>query len=173
MTVSFSTVVGRDYKVIAYKGAEIVNVRHLIDSFNVKLTSYSQIRLVIDYLETVPKNIFTELKSAGEDSSKLNDEGNNEIEDSKKTQIEFLCTQMIALGTKHRGRRFDEAHIRDAMNIFFGSRNCYNALRKCLVLRSDRTLRTYFGKLGTVGSMEECKTVKNVFDEIHGLFRHR
>ena len=85
LTVSFSIVIGRDYKIVAYKGADIVNIRHLIDSFNFKLTSYSQIRLVIDYLETVPKNIFTGLKSAGEDLSQLNDEGNNEIEDSKKT----------------------------------------------------------------------------------------
>ena len=113
---------------------------------------------MIDNLETVPKNIFTELKSAGEDFSQLNCKGNNEI----------LCKQMIALGTKHRGNRIEEDHIRDALNIFFRNRNYYNPLRKYLVLPSDRTLRTYFGKLGTVGSMEECKiVVKNVFDEIH------
>lgn len=170
LTVSFSIVVGRDFKVIAYKGAEVVNVRHLIDSFNVKLTLYSQIQLLVDYLETVRRNIFAEFKSAGNDLSKLNEEENNNIEVSKQTQIEFLCKQMIQLGAKHKGHRYEEYHIRKAMNIFFRSRNCYNALRKYLVLPCDNTLRNYFGKLGTVGSMEECKTVvKNVFDELHGL----
>ena len=47
------------------------------------------------------------------------------------------------------------------------SRSAYKVLRDYLILPCDKTLKSYFGKLGTAGSSEECQTVvKNVFSGI-------
>ena len=47
------------------------------------------------------------------------------------------------------------------------SRNAYNALREYLILPCAKTLKSFFGKLGTAGSSEECKAViTNVFSKL-------
>ena len=59
--------------------------------------------------------------------------------------------------------------IRDALEIFLCSRNAYRALRDYLILLCDKTLKSCFGKLGSTGNFEECKSsVGNVFSELDG-----
>ena len=50
------------------------------------------------------------------------------------------------------------------------SRNAYKALRQYVILPSDKTLKSYFGKLGLARNSGECKAViSNVFSGLQGL----
>ena len=90
----------------------------------------------------------------------------------KKKKLEFLFDQMILHATKCGGHRFDASSVRNSLEIFLRSRNAYKALREYLILPCDRTLKSYFEKLGSTGSSQECKAViSNVFSSLEGLDR--
>ena len=76
---------------------------------------------------------------------------------------------MVLSEFKSQGHRYDASSIRDFIEIFLCSRSAYKKLRKYLQLPSNNTLKSYFGKLGSAGSTEECATVvKNVFSHLNG-----
>ena len=55
------------------------------------------------------------------------------------------------------------------MQLFFKRRASYIACKNLLTLPCEKTLRNYFGKFGTAGSVEECKTAVNtVFQKLEG-----
>ena len=56
-------------------------------------------------------------------------------------------------------RRYTLENITEAPNIFLRSRSAYKALREILVLPSEKHLKSFFGKLGTPSSLNECKDV--------------
>ena len=79
---------------------------------------------------------------------------------------------MILHATKCGDHRFDASSVRNSLEIFLRSRNAYKALREYLILPCDRTLKSYFGNLGSTGSSQECKAViSNVFSSLEGLDR--
>ena len=66
------------------------------------------------------------------------------------------------------GRRYTHENITAALNIFLRSRCAYNALREILILPSEKHLKSFFGKLGTPSSLNECKEViEKVFAEFN------
>ena len=74
---------------------------------------------------------------------------------------------MILTGKNPGGHRYDATIVRDSLEIYLRSRSAYKALRDFLVLPCDKVLKSYFGKLGTAGSSNECiKVVGNVFSEL-------
>ena len=57
--------------------------------------------------------------------------------------------------------------------FFLKSRSAYEEVRKLLAWPSAKTLKSYFGRLGTPGSKDECKRViKSVFDKLDGDEKH-
>ena len=76
---------------------------------------------------------------------------------------------MILHGKESGGRKCNANDIREALEIFLRSRNAYRALRDYLILPCDKTLKSCFGKFGSTGNSEECKSsVGNVFSELDG-----
>ena len=164
--IDFNIFIDKNFKVKAYKRSMIVNIRELIDSFQCKLTLYSQINKIITYLTCTPINIRSDLKYIGERFKYLVNHS-EEHDDEIKKKLDFLCTQMVLHANDTGGHRYDVSTVRNALEIFLRSRNAYKALREYLILLCDKTLRSYFGKLGSVGSDTECKAVvTNVFSEL-------
>ena len=73
--------------------------------------------------------------------------------------INFICDQMELNAVKQHGERYNGNAMREAINLYLRSRNCYNALRQLLVLPHKNTITSYFGKLGTPGSNGECSVL--------------
>ena len=65
----------------------------MIDSFQCKLTSYSQIDEIIARLSDYPSDLQADIGHAGEYFSKLVDI--SDFEAAKKKKVCFLCAQMI------------------------------------------------------------------------------
>ena len=67
---------------------------------------------------------------------------------------------------KH-GNRYSSYTMKESINIFLRSRNSYRAIRELVVLRHEKTIKSYFGKLGSPGSLSECASViKTVFEKV-------
>ena len=175
MMVDFSILIEDDFKVSAFKGSKSVNIREVVDRFTVKLSHYSQINAIVDYLNNLSFDVVNELKRTGNDLLMLINAAapSDPITDDprKLKQIHFLSRQLTMHGTKLHGHRFGPSDIRDALELFLRSRNAYNALRRdYLILPADQTLKSYFGKLNSPGSYAECENVvKNVFSSLDGL----
>ena len=167
--IEFSISISREFEVKAFRRPMLVNVRDMIHSFHFTLSADSQINDIIDYLTDCPLNIQNDMKHIGERFNSLLMESNFQ---KKKKKI-FICNQMILHGKESGGHRYDRTSIRDALEIFSRSRNAYRALlRDYLILPCDKTLKSCFGKLGSAGSSEECKSVvKNVFSGLEGQER--
>ena len=169
MIVDFTLLIDENFKVKAYKSSTIVNVRELIDSFQCKLTLYSQIEKMIAYLTNSPIIMNNDLRYVGEYFKALV-YNFGEIDETKKKKLDFLCNQMILHAVNTGGHRFEVSTFRDALEIFLRSRNAYKALRQYVILPCDKTLKSYFGKLSSAESSGECKAViSNVFSGLEGL----
>ena len=67
MMVDFSILIEDDFKVSAFKGSKSVNIREVVDRFTVKLSHYSQINSIVDYLNNLSFDVVNELKRTGND----------------------------------------------------------------------------------------------------------
>lgn len=167
MIIDFTVLIDSEFKVKAYKRSMVVNIREFIDSFQCKLILYSQIDKIITHLTDFPINLQNDVKHVGEHFRTL---VHSELDEAKRKKLDFLFNQMILHAKDIGGHRFDVSTVRDALEIFLRSRNAYRALRDYLILPCDRTLKSYFGKLGAAGSSGECKAViTNVFSQLEGL----
>ena len=161
--VEFLIRITSDFKISAYRGSKIINIRDLIDSFKCVVTLYSQVHEVITRLSSCPNDIRADMAHAGEHFTDLVEQ--SDLEDSFRTKIRFLCTQMVLSEFKSQGHRYDASSIRDFIEIFLCSRSAYKKLRKYLQLPSNNTLKSYFGKLGSAGSsrgVRDCRE-KRIF----------
>ena len=71
------------------------------------------------------------------------------------------------------GRRYNAELMQAAVELMLRSRNCCNALRNNLALPSIKTVKSYFGKLGSPGSLSECsEVVSNVFSKLDGFQKY-
>ena len=86
---------------------------------------------------------------------------NSDADQVEEKQIKFICNQLILLHAKGlNGYRYDRECVLEAINVFLRSRCAYKS-RDILILPSQKYLRSYFGKLGSPGSFDECKKVIN------------
>ena len=60
MMVDFSILIEDDFKVSAFKGSKSVNIREVVDRFTVKLSHYSQINSIVDYLNNLSFDVVNE-----------------------------------------------------------------------------------------------------------------
>ena len=115
----------------------------------------------------MPIDINSEMKFCGEYLRGMNslDFSDDDFDTKNIKQISFLYNQLICHGNK--GQRYSQENINIALEIYLRSSNCYRSLRELLILPHPRTLKRYFGKLGTPGSGGECATVvENVFSAL-------
>ena len=60
-----------------------------------------------------------------------------------------------------------------AVELMLRSRNCYKALRDILALPSIKTIKSYFGKLGSPDSLRKCsEDISNVFSKLNGFEKY-
>ena len=68
---------------------------------------------------------------------------------------------------KQHGARYNANTMRDSITLYLRSRNCYEAIREFFVLPHRNTIKSFFGKLGSPGSIDECsKVIANVFSSL-------
>ena len=147
----------------------LLNIRHIIDGYKWQLTLYSQVSDIISYLIDFPIDFQNDLRHIGE-HLKATLSTLDGIEDERKKKLDFIFNQLILHSKNTGGQRYDAPTVRDALEIFLRRRNAYKVLRQFLILPCGRTLRSYFGKLGSAGSDGECRAViSNVFSQLDGL----
>ena len=81
------------------------------------------------------------------------------LETTQQHQWNFLSRQLLLQCSSPNSRRYPAETVNHSLNIFLKSRNAYRALQNTVSLPSGKTLNSYFGKLGTTESNEECKHV--------------
>ena len=161
-----------DFKVNCYNRTEAVPTRCLVGKFTAKLETYSQLNAILEMMDDLEQNLDGELKSCSEKLSKLNLTTTTE-DVTKYHRINFLCDQMELNAVKQHGARCNPGTMKDSINLYLRSRNCYNAICELMVLPHKNTIKSYFGKLGSPGSKQECsKVIQNVFSSLTGLEKH-
>ena len=155
--IDFSIVITQNFKLKAFKGSREVTTRDVIKGFSAKLETYTELSLVIDKLQEVEVEPVHEVETfVNKFKSTIESAG---FDDATKKRLTFLCEQ-IELTTKDPcGRRYKPDTMKEAINLYLRSRNCYNALRETLALPGRKTINSYFGKLGDPAAIEECKSV--------------
>ena len=161
VSVEYSLVIANDFQVSANKGSKKIPVHHLLNSLSHKLRQYAQLKNILDYLNKIPFNLASELESSGKRILELYNLGDtSDVDLVKEKQMKFNCNQMILLHAKGpNGYRYNRECVLEAINLFLRSRCTYKSLRDILILPSQKYLRSYFGKLGSPGSFNECKEV--------------
>ena len=91
-TLLFSVFVGTNFKVKCYKKSSIIQVRHLINGFTLKLELYSQLGQVMDYVSNTNPNLNDELHSL---EKQLTDLCNHEdVDKDLKYRLTFFASQL-------------------------------------------------------------------------------
>ena len=120
---------------------------------------------IVSRVSNYENDIQSDISQAGAHFSKILEQ--SVLQEGAEKKIRFLCSQMMLTGKNPGEHRYDATIVRDSLKIYLRSRSAYKALRDFLVLPCDKVLKSYFGKLGTAGSSNEClKVVGNVFSEL-------
>ena len=164
--VNYSVQITNEFSVSCYKGNTSVPVREYL-GFVVKIERYSQLNSIISKLEDFEVDLPSKLKNMGEQLSLL--ASNDEMDDEQKIQLQFLAEQLQLQSQSANNRRYSAFTVNIAISAYLRSRNCYAAFRDTLALPHPKTIKNYFGKLGTPGSLEECsKVIATVFNKLEG-----
>lgn len=155
--IDFSMEITHNFKLKAFKGSHEITTRDVIKGFSAKLQTYNELSLVINKLREVEVESIYEVEGfANKFKSTIE---SADLDDAVRKRFVFLCEQ-IELTTKDPcGRRYKPDTMKEAINLYLRSRNCYNALRETLALPGRKTISSYFGKLGDPAAIEECKSV--------------
>ena len=167
-SIVFSIIISKDFSVVCYNCSERISVRNFL-GFSAKLQFYSQIEKIVDHMNKLEPNLNCELSSCSSFLSKLC--GMSE-EGSKKCQrVKFLCNQ-LEMNSNDR-QSYSSDTMREAMSIFLRGRGAYEAVRELLIFPHKRTIKRFFGKLGTRGSIDECTAViRTVFEKLKSTQKH-
>ena len=164
--VLFSIQVKKCFSVTAYREFTLISLTDILrTSFQYKLTLFSQLDQIIERVESSVINFQSELNAIGKKLSLICVETADNTSHSMNKRIEFLSNQLIAHSSYgHMGKKYDPYMISDSVNLYLRSRNAYKALRSLLILPSDKTIRSFWGKFGSAGNENECiQVVADVF----------
>lgn len=171
-TITFSIFINGDKKVSAFKGNTSVSLRDVISGFDWKLNKFSELDKVIEKVTSFPIDIHNELTKLSEILIELCNDS-DDIDEKVKKKVGFLLEQVKMCCVGSRGRRYSSQLIQSAIELMLRSRNCYRSLLNFLSLPNIKTLKSYFGKLGSPESIEVCKEViSSVFLKLDGLERY-
>ena len=110
-------------------------------------------------------NLNIELSSCSSFLSKICNKNDEELK--KCQRIKFLCDQ-LEMNSNDR-QTYSSDTMREAISIFLRGRGTYEAVRDLLIFPHKKTIKRFFGKLGTPGSIDECKVIVNtVFEKLKG-----
>ena len=112
-------------------------------------------------------NIQTEIKQVA-DTLKSQCDDSDAIDIPIKRRVNFLCAQLkLCCVISDNGRRYTAELMQTAIELMLRSHSCYKALLNILALPSIQTMKSYFGKLGSLESLGEYKeVVSNVFSKL-------
>ena len=169
---SYSIQITKELKVKCFNhSSAIIPTRHLVGKFSAKLETFSQLISIIEMMDTLQPNLGDELIAATKHLKELIADNADQY---NYNRINFICDQMELNAVKQHGEQYNGNAMREAINLYLRSRNCYNALLQLLVLPHKNTITSYLGKLDTPGSNGECLVViKNAFSSLNGMEKHR
>ena len=147
--VVFSIQIDNSYHVTAFRGSTLISLYSILSSsFQHKLTSFTQVKEIVSFLENSEVDFRSELKAASDNILSLCE--TIETNDELNKKIIFICHQLLVSSYpgEHQGKQYDVYLISEACNLYLRSRNAYRALRTILILPNERTLRDFFGKFG-------------------------
>ena len=155
--VFFIVQINNEFKVTCYSRSQLIPTRKLVGKFSGKLETYDQLHAIISMLDTLQPDLNSELIS----TIRLLRELSNilDVKNTKSTRISFTCDQLVLNAAENHGRRYSGDFIGEAISLYLKSSSCYDAFRYVLVLPHRDTVKSFFGKLGSPGSLSECSTV--------------
>lgn len=161
----FSIVIDKQFHVKAFRENTPIVVRDLIPSFSYCLTKKSQLTAIITRLENSNVDLVSEMKVYGQRVIQHCKE-NQHLSPQQERKVEFLGNQLMAHSLS--GYRFYDSHdIKEALELYLRSRSCYRAAEKLLSLPTEKTIRSYFGEIGSPGSENDCQaTLRQVFSKL-------
>ena len=164
--VTYSVCININFSVICYKNSTHVPVRDLVGGFSARLERLSQLHSIIGKVKNFELNFSAEILSLQQRILSL--VGNGKLDELQEKQIKFLCEQLKMHSSKSAtGRRFTREIMNVAINLYLKSRSCYKQLSETLLLPTAKTVKSFFGKLGSPGSIEDCKrVVSDVFSSL-------
>ena len=169
----YSIFISRDMTVSAYKGNSSITLRDVIPSFDWKIRLFSELDNIVNKVRKVPMNIQTEIKQVA-DTLKSQCDDSDAIDIPIKRRVNFLCAQLkLCCVISDNGRRYTAELMQTAIELMLRDRSCYKALLNILALPSIQTVKSYFGKLGSLESLGGCKeVVSNVFSKLDGFQKY-
>ena len=142
-----------------------VPVRDLL-GFSATLEKYSELDSIISRLGSAKADLKSEASTFSKFTNEINDEstGNDNAE-----KIRFLCEQLELIDSK-KTRGTLQWIFNERINEHFFCSNAYSSLRELLGLPN---IMSYFGKLGSNQTIQECTSVvENVTDKLVGVERN-
>ena len=163
----YSIVIHNDFKVECYKSGYYVPVRDLL-GFSAKLELFSQLMNIMERMHTFKLDVTDIAKVFGSNLETLIAACDDDKELTHRVLL--LAEQLKIVSSNQCGNRYSTSPIsfRTAISLYLRSRSCYRELRKTLSLPHPKTIQSCFGKLGTPGTDEECRsTTAKVFETLN------
>jgi len=171
-TILFSVIIDNNRKVSAFKRNTPVPLRNVITSFDWKLSRFSELDKVIEKANFFPNEFLAEVTQLSEYLLALCN-NSDDIDPKLKKKIAFLSEQVKICSASSTSRRYSSSLYQSAIELMLRSRNCYNALQDFLSLPSIKTLKSYFGKLGSPESIRVCREViSSVFSQLSEIEKY-
>ena len=128
--IMYSIQITKEFKVNCYNRSEVVPTRCLVGRFSAKLETYVQLKYIIKTMDNLEPNLNAELKSCSKFLRELNLSSTDDTDDARCNRINFPCDQMEYNAVKQHGVRYNSNTMRDSINLYLRSRNCYDAVQQ-------------------------------------------
>ena len=103
---------------------------------------------IISRLENSVVNLSSEMNAYGQRMIELCNESESNLNPEEIRRVELLGNQLISKSSSGH-QHYDSCDIKDALELYLRSRSCYRAAEKLLFLPNEKTIRSYFGKIGS------------------------
>lgn len=159
--VKFSVKVESNFQFRAYRGSFHVPSPKLVNTYGYCITKKSQLLDIFRSLESYDVDIDSELAAFGNKLKAFCAEHENVLDDDKQRRLLFISSQLVW----YKVVNYSREDLMVAMTLFLSGRKGYCAMRNYLLLPHVNTLLSFFGRLGSPGSIQNCsQTVSKVFD---------
>ena len=160
--VQFSTVIS-SYIVNCFVKNTRVSVNHLINTFTTKLENMSQLRDIISFMQNdAQPETKQKLKAVAEEVQTLI-EILNVGDDEKYFRLVILKRQLNL-------NSYEKNDFKVTIDLFLRRRDAYKGMREKFVLPRPRRIKSLFGVMDSVGSLQECwETASAVFQRYDGV----
>ena len=165
--VKFSVSISPSFTVTCFVNKTKIPVAHLIDSFSHKLEKRSQLQNVIS-CEATPDAI-QELRGIANDLKMFTETLRTE-NDEKIVRLNIMMWQLTLNSYEPNGRRYNSKDFKTAIELYLRSRSAYRELRIKFVLPHPKRIKSLFGVMDTVGSVNECRETTDILFQKVGRY---